>query len=162
MFDMNDILERLRNGQSVDAIASELTDAINKANSTYQAELAAKETAEKQKAENITICCDSIADYVMYYLETVHPDLLKEVAAIDEDFEITGDHVKEFLEHSVNAITPMLKVAKALEAIEVEEDDNQVEEVAVTGKPIFNHITKAETNENLDKVFDKFFRTYGI
>lgn len=159
MFDMNDILERLRNGQSVDAIASELTEAINKANSTYQAELAAKEVAEKQKAETITVCCDSIADYVMHYLETAHPDLLKEIVAIDEDFEITGDHVKEFLEHSVNAITPMLKIAKALEAVE---DEDEMEEIAFTGKPIFNPITKAETDENLDKVFDKFFKVYDI
>ena len=162
MFDMNDILERLRNGQSVDAIASELTDAINKANSTYQAELAAKEAAEKQKAEAIDICCDSIADYVMHYLETAHPDLLKEIAAIDEDFEITGEHVKEFLEHSVNAITPMLKIAKALEA--VEEEDDEVQEIAFTGKPALfpAPTTKAETDENLDKVFDKFFKVYGI
>lgn len=157
MFDMNDILERLRNGQSVDAIASELTDAINKANSTYQAELAAKEAAEKQKAETITVCCDSIADYVMHYLETAHPDLLKEVVEIDEDFEITGDHVKEFLEDSMTAIAPMLKIAKAFG---VEKD--KVEEVAFTGKPAFMPMDKAETDENLDKVFDKFFRTYGI
>lgn len=160
MFDMNDILERLRNGQSVDAIASELSEAINKANSTYQAELAAKEAAEKQKAETITVCCDSIADYVMHYLETAHPGLLKEIAEIDEDFEITGDHVKEFLEHSVNAITPMLKIAKALEVVEEEEDE--VQEIAFTGKPIFNPTTKAEVDENLDSVFDKFFKTYGI
>ena len=154
MFDMNDILERLRNGQSVDAIASELSEAINKANSTYQAELAAKEAAEQRKAEAITICCDSIADYVMHYLETAHPNLLKEIVEIDEDFEITGDHVKEFLEHSVAAIGPMLKVAKAFGV-----EEEEMEEVTFTGKPVF---TKAETDENLDKVFDKFFKVYGI
>ena len=159
MFDMNDILERLRNGQSVDAIASELSEAINKANSTYQAELAAKAAAEKQKAETITVCCDSIADYVMHYLETAHPDLLKEIVEIDEEFEITGDHVKEFLEHSVAAIAPMLKIAKALEAVE---EEDEMEEVTFTGKSAFNTMTKAETDENLDKVFDKFFKVYGI
>jgi hypothetical protein len=157
MFDMNDILERLRNGQSVDAIASELTDAINKANSTYQAELAAKEAAEKQKAETITVCCDSIADYVMHYLEIAHPDLLKEIAEIDEDFEITGDHVRKFLEDSMTAIAPMLKIAKAFG---VEEDE--VEEVAFTGKPAFMPMDKAEDDEDLDKVFDKFFSRYDI
>ena len=161
MFDMNDILERLRNGQSVDAIASELSEAINKANSTYQAELAAKAAAEKQKAEAIDICCDSIADYVMHYLETAHPDLLKEIAEIDEDFEITGDHVKEFLEHSVAAITPMLKVAKAFGV-----EENEAEEIAFTGKPVtkpaFMPMDKAEDDENLDKVFDKFYKIYGI
>ena len=162
MFDMNDILERLRNGQSVDAIASELSEAINKANSTYQAELAAKAAVEKQKAEAITICCDSIADYVMHYLETAHLNLLKEIVEIDENFEITGDHVKEFLEHSVAAIGPMLKVAKALEAFEDKEDEGEVEKIAFTGKPVFNTVTKAETDENLDKVFDTFFKVYGI
>lgn len=161
MFDMNDILERLRNGQSVDAIASELSEAINKANSTYQAELAAKAAAEKQKAETIIVCCDSIADYVMHYLETAHPDLLKEIVEIDEDFEITGDHVKEFLEHSVAAIAPMLRIAKALEAVE-EEDEDQIEEITLTNRPIFNPTTKVKVDENLDKVFDKFFKTYGI
>ena len=154
MFDMNDILERLRNGQSVDAIASELSEAINKANSTYQAELAAKAAAEKQKSENITICCDSIADYVMYYLETAHPDLLKEIVEIDEEFEITGDHVKEFLEHAVTAIAPMLKIAKAFGV----EEDEDVEAIQPICKPAF----KVKDDENLDKVFDKFFRTYGI
>ena len=161
MFDMNDILERLRNGQSVDAIASELSEAINKANSTYQAELAAKEAAEKQKAEAIDICCDSIADYVMHYLETAHPNLLKEIAAIDEDFEITGDHVKKFLEDSMAALAPMLKIAKVFGV-----DENEAEEIAVTGKPVtkpaFMPMDKAETDENLDKVFDKFFKVYGI
>ena len=157
MFDMNDILERLRNGQSVDAIASELSEAINKANSTYQAELAAKEAAEKQKAETITVCCDSIADYVMLYLETAHPDLLKEIAEIDEDFEITGDHVRKFLEDSMTAIAPMLKIAKAFGV-----EENEAEEIAFTGKPAFNPTTKAEVDENLDKVFDKFFKVYGI
>ena len=155
MFDMNDILERLRNGQSVDAIASELTDAINKANSTYQAELAAKAAAEKQKAEAIDICCDSIADYVMHYLETAHPDLLKEIVEIDEDFEITGDHVKEFLEHAVSATAPMLKIAKAF-GVEEEEDE------AEAAKPIFKPAFKVKDDENLDSVFDKFFKTYGI
>jgi hypothetical protein len=161
MFDMNDILERLRNGQSVDAIASELSEAINKANSTYQAELAAKEAAEKQKTETITVCCDSIADYVMHYLETAHPDLLKEIAEIDEDFEITGDHVRKFLEDSMTAIAPMLKIAKAFG---VEKDEDEMEEITFTGKPVFNPVTttKAETDENLDKVFDKFFKVYGI
>ena len=162
MFDMNDILERLRNGQSVDAIASELSEAINKANSTYQAELAAKAAAEKQKAEAIDICCDSIADYVMHYLETAHPDLLKEIAEIDEDFEITGDHVKEFLEHSVVAIAPMLKIAKAFGVEENGEKKDQIEEIALTGRPIFNPTTKVKVDENLDRVFDKFFKTYGI
>ena len=157
MFDMNDILERLRNGQSVDAIASELSEAINKANSTYQAELAAKAAAEQQKAEAIDICCDSIADYVMHYLEITHPDLLKEIAAIDEDFEITGDHVKKFLEDSMAAIAPMLKIAKVFGV-----DENEAEEIAVTGKPVFNPTTKADVDENLDKVFDKFFKVYGI
>lgn len=159
MFDMNDILERLRNGQSVDAIASELSEAINKANSTYQAELAAKEAAEQQKAEAIDICCDSIADYVMHYLETAHPNLLKEIVEIDENFEITGKHVKEFLEHSVAAIGPMLKVAKVFG---VEEEEDTLTEIAFTGKPVFNSTTKAEVDENLDKVFDKFFKVYGI
>ena len=161
MFDMNDILERLRNGQSVDAIASELTDAINKANSTYQAELAAKAAAEKQKAEAIDICCDSIADYVMHYLETAHPDLLKEIVEIDEEFEITGDHVRKFLEDSMTAIAPMLKIAKAFGV-----EENEAEEIAFTGKPVtkpaFMPMDKAEVDENLDKVFDKFFKLYDI
>ena len=93
----------------------------------------------------------------MHYLETAHPDLLKEIVEIDEEFEITGDHVKEFLEHSVSAITPMLKIAKAFGV-----EENEAEEIAFTGKPIFKSMTKAETDENLDKVFDKFFKVYGI
>lgn len=48
MFNESDILARLQNGESVDAIANELTAIINKANSTYE-DQKAKEAAEKAK-----------------------------------------------------------------------------------------------------------------
>lgn len=48
MFNEADILARLQNGESVDAIANELTAIINKANTTYE-DQKAKEAAEKAK-----------------------------------------------------------------------------------------------------------------
>jgi predicted house-cleaning noncanonical NTP pyrophosphatase (MazG superfamily) len=48
MFNESDILARLQNGESVDAIANELTAIINKANSAYE-DQKAKEAAEKAK-----------------------------------------------------------------------------------------------------------------
>lgn len=47
---MNDMLARLQRGESVEALASELTNAINEANNKYQAELKAAEEAKRQEA----------------------------------------------------------------------------------------------------------------
>ena len=48
MFNEADILARLQNGESVDAIANELTAIINKANTTYE-DQKAKEAAKQAK-----------------------------------------------------------------------------------------------------------------
>lgn len=51
MYDVNDILTRLRNGASAEDIANEVADAINLANRTYQEEEKAKAAEAKRKAE---------------------------------------------------------------------------------------------------------------
>lgn len=51
MFNSNDILARLQNGEDVNAIANEMADALNKANKAYEDEKN-KKAAELQKEEN--------------------------------------------------------------------------------------------------------------
>lgn len=51
MFNSNDILARLQNGEDVNAIANEMADALNKANKAYEDEKN-KKAAELQKEED--------------------------------------------------------------------------------------------------------------
>lgn len=51
MFSNEEILKMLRDGKSADEIAKSMSDALNNANKTYEAEKKAKEAAEKKLAE---------------------------------------------------------------------------------------------------------------
>ena len=105
MYNSNDILKMLREGKSVDAIARELTDAINNAEATYNAEKAEAECKRKEeevakaKAEadkKLKIAdCDTIITTIRNYLDKWYPNLVSneiwnEVSAEDLMFIIDG------------------------------------------------------------------------
>lgn len=77
MFDTNDILARLRNGESVDDIASAMTDMLNDAEATYKAEQAkeaenAKVLATRKRAAAETI----FSGVVDYFMAIGQPEIL--------------------------------------------------------------------------------------
>ncbi len=69
MFTEKDILARLQNGESVEAIANEVAELLNKANSTYEAEVEAQKAKEaeatkakeKEKIDDLQDIIDLIA-----------------------------------------------------------------------------------------------------
>ena len=67
MFTEKDILTRLQNGESVEAIANEVAELLNKANSTYEAEVEAQKAKEaelKAQKENEKAKIDDMQDII--------------------------------------------------------------------------------------------------
>lgn len=88
MYDVNDILARLQNGENADAIAQEFADALNGAIQKRNEEKAAAD----RKAEKIeTLIC--ILDDVIDFVEEFYPELI-----VDEDIEVTPEDVERIIE----------------------------------------------------------------
>ena len=110
MYNSNDILKMLREGKSADAIARELTDAINNAEATYNAEKTEaerkrkEEEAAKVKAENDKklkiIDCEVIIDAIHGYFNKWYPNLVsKEIWD-----EISAEDLAYFIDDTVNEV----------------------------------------------------------
>ena len=74
MFNMEDILARLQNGEDAQAIANEFADVVNQANKVYseqkakeEAERIAKEKAEKEKVQKARELQDILDDLSHWY-----------------------------------------------------------------------------------------------
>ena len=61
MYSTEDILSLLREGNSLDAIVSDFTDALNKANETYEAE----KTANKEYEIKFNALIDALYDFLI-------------------------------------------------------------------------------------------------
>lgn len=98
---MNDILTRLQNGESVDAIAAEFTKALNEASAKYEAE-----KNQKNKIKDIR----AVTDAFNHYLATYYPD--SDLAATnftDEDCAELIDTIDNLIQLGIS-ITSVFKV----------------------------------------------------
>ena len=79
---MNDILARLRNGESIEDIGNEFARMLNAAQSEYEAEVEAEEAkrrAEQEKANSIKHqLAQNLADAFKAYADFVAPELFAE------------------------------------------------------------------------------------
>lgn len=74
MYSTEDILSLLREGNSLDAIVSDFTDALNKANETYEAEKA----ASKEYETKLNTLADALYDLVIYMFPKYKENISKE------------------------------------------------------------------------------------
>jgi hypothetical protein len=88
MYDVNDILARLQNGENADAIAQEFADALNGAIQKRNEEKAAADR-KAEKVETLICILDDIIDFV----EEFYPELI-----VDEDIEVTPEDVERIIE----------------------------------------------------------------
>ena len=88
MYDVNDILARLQNGENADAIAQEFADALNGAIQKRNEEKAAADR-KAEKVETLICILDNIIDFV----EEFYPELI-----VDEDIEVTPEDVERIIE----------------------------------------------------------------
>ena len=105
MFDEKVILTRLQNGESVEDIANEMANLINKVNKTYAdqkaAEEAAKAKAETQKKEDLQEILDMFTDWFNAYYD------------IDTDGKLDAETVLEL----IDSVKEYIEVLKDLESM---------------------------------------------
>ena len=112
MFDKSEILARLQNGDTMDEIAKEMSEALNAAQQQYQEETI-KANAEKLEAQRILdakrVAVDMMLDGLCDYLVAAGEEtLLKEVEDVDTD------EVVEALD-SIVVFTKSMEALKGLE-----------------------------------------------
>ena len=100
MFDEKEILTRLQNGESIEDIANEMANLINKVNKTYIDQKAAEEAAkaeakraEVQKKEDLQEILDMFIDWLNTYYDIELDDRLDADAVLE-----LIDSVKEYVE----------------------------------------------------------------
>ena len=108
MVNMNDILARLQAGESADAIAQEMVDALNAANAQFAEEQAANDV-KAQKAEFVEEMADIVRDYIM----TFHADSY--IAEMIADQEINPVEIVEMLDQSFEQLDQEIRKLKELE-----------------------------------------------
>ena len=142
MYNSANILERLRNGETPENIANEMTNALNKAQDELKAEKA-KAVQEQEKEEKLNVLAERVAAAVNEYLE---------VAAgieLSDEERATGEEVREL----ADSLAPLMDLAKDLK-------------VSVTKTP---HSKTIKINSPADikikspeDVFAKFFKELGL
>ena len=153
MYNSNDILKMLREGKSVDAIARELTDAINNAEATYNAEKAEaerkrkEEEAAKAKVEadkKLKIAdCDVIITAIRTYLDKWYPNLVSneiwdEISA--EDLMVIIDTSIDEIKTSIAAINKLFP----------------------NGTPNLTLATTPKNLKNADDAINLFLKNFGL
>lgn len=108
MVNMNDILARLQAGESADAIAQEMVDALNAANAQFAEEKAANDV-KAQKAEFVEEMADIVRDYIM----TFHADSC--IAEMIKDQEINPVEIVEMLDQSFEQLDQEIRKMKEIE-----------------------------------------------
>jgi uncharacterized protein (DUF1778 family) len=94
MYNVNDILARLQNGESADAIAQSFADVLNQA-------IAAKSVEEektKVRAAKVADLTD-IIDLILNFINQYYPDLVSEV-----DVEVTAEDIESLVDELDNTI----------------------------------------------------------
>ena len=111
MFDEKVILTRLQNGESVEDIANEMANLINKVNKTYAdqkaAEEAAKAKVETQKKEDLQEILDMFTDWFNAYYDIEVNGKLE----ADDVLELI-DSIKEYIE-ALNDLESILSIKKS-------------------------------------------------
>lgn len=103
MFNKAEILARLQNGDTVDAIAAEMTEALNAAHNDYiekraKEEQQKKELARKEEAKRqaVKMMVDAMIDYIV--ADGGNEDLVRELRKVDIDYVMNS--IDELMELS--------------------------------------------------------------
>ena len=105
---MNDILTRLQNGESADAIAAEFTKALNDASAKYE--------AEKKKSTKIKDM-RAVVDAFNQYVNTHYPDTeIAKVEITDADIADMVETMDSFIQLGISISTILRAPAKTIPA----------------------------------------------
>lgn len=138
-FTKEDILARLQNGETTDAIAAEMAAALNEAEAEKKALDVAKEKEETRVLEAKRAAVDDMLDAACDYLvASGEGDLITDIKDIDTD------KVIEMLDDSI-------KIAKSLEKLKSLEFPMNLPKAKVT-----------VASDSADKVISEFLKNLGL
>ena len=153
MFTKEDILARLQNGETADAIANEMANALNEATAekkALDAELAAKEKEEIRVLNAKRVAVDSMLDALCDYLVAAgESDYVKDIA------EVKTDKVIEMLDGSI-------EMAKSLEKLKDLQFPLRELHKAATINPKVHKIVVDADAADADKVIGDFLKNLGL
>lgn len=95
---MEDILKRLMNGESADAIAKEFTDALNNA----MQEMEAQKEAEFQKTQKL-MDTQNLIDVVIDYTKRYYPEVVADI----KEFDLSAEELIEALDTTLPKIVEL-------------------------------------------------------
>lgn len=101
MFDVNEILARLQDGDSAEDLAAEMSKALNAAEAKFQEakEQAEKAKAQEQKEKDLNDLAEIMLDATKQYMELKYP----EVAETGE-FDMTVAEFRGMMDDAVEAV----------------------------------------------------------
>ena len=141
MFNSANILERLRNGETPEDIANEMTNALNKAQDELKAEKA-KAAQEQEKEEKLNVLAERVAAAVNEYLEAEAGIKLS-----DEEC-MTGREVREL----ADSLAPLMDLVKDLKVSVSETPHSKTIKVSSPSVKV----------KSPEAVFAKFFKELGL
>ena len=158
MYNVDDILKMLADGQTADDIAKSFADTLNAAikKSKEEEEAAAAKAAEAklkaQKESDTKIVIEVLVNYLIKY----YPD----AAEIIKNEEVNVNDFIYVVDEMIAELTPALKLANKLMPKSKEEDKNApAPESSVKktcAKPKVN--VRTISNEEADKIINNFFK----
>lgn len=141
MFNSANILERLRNGETPEDIANEMTNALNKAQDELKAEKA-KAAQEQEKEEKLNVLAERVAAAVNEYLA------VEAGIELSDEERMTGKEVREL----ADGLTPLMDLLKDMKVSVSETPHSKT--IKVSSPSI-----KVKSPED---VFAKFFKELGL
>ena len=142
MYNSTNILERLRNGETPEDIANEMTNALNKAQDELKAEKA-KAAQEQEKKEQLNVLAERVAAAVNEYLEAAAG-----IELSDEE-RMTAKEVREL----ADSLTPLMDLVKDMKVSVSETPHSKTIKI---NSPADIKINSPEA------VFAKFFKELGL
>lgn len=153
MFTKEDILTRLQNGETADAIANKMANALNEATAekkALDAELATKEKEEIRVLNAKRVAVDSMLDALCDYLVAAgEGDYVKDIA------EVKTDKVIEMLDGSI-------EMAKSLEKLKDLQFPLAELHKAATINPKVHKIAVDADKASADEVIGDFLKKFGL
>lgn len=110
MYNINDILARLQNGESADAIAQSFADALNGAIQKQQEEKAAMAKRHEDKVAALT----DLVDAVINFIEEFYPEMIPD----GMDLEFSAEEIEDVIKALDDSMPKFVELNAALSSLE--------------------------------------------
>lgn len=169
MINTNDILVRLRNGESVESIADEMAKALNEAEATLHKERLTQEK-EAQKEDALNSIAEDLIACIEDYIEIAFPNLYDAVFTNSKPLSVKS--VREMLDSTLSVagdlgtLTQMFKTAP-IEKINIQTTDKEVNDLIKDMMNILHKGDNARPQPKMTKTAPRdpiadFLKRYGL